>query len=122
MSRDVQDDRDEVEMRGRFGRLGCEKKFLVVVVMLEEEPLRSDTRLPLESSPYMAGNIFNTIKYQMAAGQSEFCSTQSPAIYLIPPNLWGTRIRILGIPMVISYVLPVLQVSVSKSMTGEPNE
>lgn len=29
----------------------------MVEVVLEEESLRSDTRLPLESSPYMAGKI-----------------------------------------------------------------
>ena len=48
-------------MRERCGRSGCGRVILVVVavavVLLEEEPLRSDTRLPLESSPYIAGNF-----------------------------------------------------------------
>lgn len=51
----MQDDIDDVESRERFGGLGLESVGLIVVV-LEEESLRSDTRLPLESSPYMAGN------------------------------------------------------------------
>ncbi len=59
MSRDVEDEKDEIEMRERLGSLGCGKVVLVVVMVLEEEPLRSDTRLPLESSPYMAGNFFD---------------------------------------------------------------
>ena len=32
---------------------------VMVVVLVVEEPLRSDTRLPLESSPYMAGNFLH---------------------------------------------------------------
>lgn len=57
----MQDDREDIEMRERLESLGWEKVGLVVVVvvlmLLEEEEslLRSDTRLPLESSPYMAG-------------------------------------------------------------------
>ena len=65
MSRDVEedDDRDDKELRARLGRLGCGKLadlvvvVVLVVIVMEEEPLRSDTRLPLESSPYMAGNF-----------------------------------------------------------------
>ena len=53
---------DDIEMREGLGSLGCEKEILVVVVMSEEEPLRSDTRLPLESSPYMAGNFLHCKK------------------------------------------------------------
>ena len=53
----MQDDIDDDERRERSGRLGLEKVVLVVVLLLEEESLRSDTRLPLESSPYMAGNF-----------------------------------------------------------------
>ena len=64
----MQDDRDDTEMRERLGSLGCENVFVVVEVvaallllLVEEEEdeasLRSDTRLPLESSPYMAGNF-----------------------------------------------------------------
>ena len=49
-------------MRERWGRSGCGRVILVevvvVVLLLEEEPLRSDTRLPLESSPYIAGNSY----------------------------------------------------------------
>lgn len=52
----MQDDIDDDERRERSGRLGLEKVVLVVV-WLEEESFRSDTRLPLESSPYMAGNF-----------------------------------------------------------------
>lgn len=75
-SRDVQDDTDDIEMRERLGILGSGKVDLVVV-LLEEEPLRSDTRLPLESSPYMAGKFY-TVDWQLAA--AEFPSTPSPAI------------------------------------------
>ena len=55
-------------MRERCGRSGCGRVILVVevvVVWLEEEPLRSDTRLPLESSPYIAGNFY-TVNWQPA--------------------------------------------------------
>lgn len=38
---------------------------VVAIVLLEEEPLRSDTRLPLESSPYIAGNFY-TVNWQPA--------------------------------------------------------
>lgn len=64
-------DRVDIEMgEGLLGILDCEKEVLVVLVVLvvvvivvmeeeeEEEPLRSDTRLPLESSPNMAGINF----------------------------------------------------------------
>lgn len=56
---------DDDERRERSGRLGLEKVVLVVVVLLEEESLRSDTRLPLESSPYMAGK-FPRVDWQLA--------------------------------------------------------
>ena len=52
----MQDDTDDIEMRERLGSLGCGKVVLMVVVVLEES-FRSDTRLPLESSPYMAGQF-----------------------------------------------------------------
>ena len=51
----MQDDTEDVEMLERVGSLGGGKDVLVVVVDLEIEALRSDTRLPLESSPYMVG-------------------------------------------------------------------
>ena len=64
------DETDDVEMREGLGRVGSEKVVLmVVVVVLEEEPLRSDTRLPQESSPYMAGNFLHV---NLAAGQVDF--------------------------------------------------
>ena len=83
----MQDDIDDEDFRARLGIccLGCGKKDLVVVVIvvMEEEPLRSDTRLPLESSPYMAENFYNG---QLLAGppsvESPF-QPQSPAIYLL---------------------------------------
>ena len=54
----MQDDTDDIETRERDGSIGCGKVVLVlvmvVVVLGEEASLRSDTRLPLESSQYMA--------------------------------------------------------------------
>lgn len=44
-------------MREVLEILGCVKVDLVVVMVVEEGALRSDTRLPLESSPYMAGKF-----------------------------------------------------------------
>ena len=43
---------------------------MLVVIVMEEEPLRSDTRLPLESSPYMAGIFF--YNSQLAARSNVF--------------------------------------------------
>lgn len=60
----MQDDTDDIETRDREGSLGCGKVILflmmvlvLVVVLREEASLRSDTRLPLESSQYMAENF-----------------------------------------------------------------
>ena len=58
----MQDDTDDIETRERQGSLGCGKVILdlvmvLVVVLGEEASLRSDTRLPLESSQYMAENF-----------------------------------------------------------------
>ena len=58
----MQDDTDDIETREREGSLGCGKVMLylvmvLVVVLGEEASLRSDTRLPLESSQYMAENF-----------------------------------------------------------------
>ena len=58
----MQDDTDDIETREREGSLGCGKVILylvmvLVVVLGEEASLRSDTRLPLESSQYMAENF-----------------------------------------------------------------
>ena len=83
MSRDVQEDMDDIEIREGIGNLGWGKEILVVVVMSEEEPLRSDTRLPLESSPYMAGNFLHC---KRAARAVNLCSRPSPAIYT--PNVF----------------------------------
>ncbi len=57
---------DDDDIRERLGSLGRGKMGLVVVVVmvLEEASLRSDTRLPLESSPYMAGN-FRRVDWQL---------------------------------------------------------
>ena len=79
-SRDVPDDTVDIEMRDELGSFGCGKVDLVVVVVLEEKPLRSDTRLPLESSPYMA-ETFPKVNMQLAPWN--FSSTPSPAIYLL---------------------------------------
>ena len=76
----MQDEIDEVDIRERLGSLGRGKMGLMVVmvVVLEEASLRSDTRLPLESSPYMAGK-FRRVDWQL--GPVKFPSPPSPAIY-----------------------------------------
>ena len=58
----MQDDTEDIETREREGSLGCGKVILdlvkvLVVILGEEVSLRSDTRLPLESSQYMAENF-----------------------------------------------------------------
>ena len=58
----MQDDTEDIETREREGSLGCGKVDLdlvkvLVVILGEEVSLRSDTRLPLESSQYMAENL-----------------------------------------------------------------
>ena len=80
---------DDNEIRERLGSLGCGREILVVVVMSEEEPLRSDTRLPLESSPYMAGNFLHckkaarAVKYLLKTVASDIYS-----LYIFqPPEL-----------------------------------
>ena len=94
MSRDVEgeDDKDDKELRTRLGRSDGEKLVdlvlevvLLVVIVMEEEPLRSDTRLPLESSPYMAGIFLQRSNWQLGQMFSSF-STQSPAINNILPQ------------------------------------
>lgn len=83
---EVEVERVNIEMReGLLENFGCERLDLVVVevmiVVMEEEeepePLRSDTRLPLESSPNMAGINFSHGKLAV-----DTLSTQSPAMYL----------------------------------------
>lgn len=85
MSRDVEgdDDKDDKELRARVEGLGCGKVVdlpvvvvvSVLIVVMEEEPLRSDTRLPLESSPYMAGNLYND---QLVARSNAFLFLSFP--------------------------------------------
>ena len=58
----MQDDTDDIETREREGSLGCGKVILDLVMVLVVDlgkgaSLRSDTRLPLESSQYMAENF-----------------------------------------------------------------
>ena len=76
-------------------------------MMVDEESLRSDTRLPLESSPYMAGKILTV---QLAACHFAFDSLNTVAndiIYFL--SLHVSRIRI----------ILVLQVLIeSQSMDG----
>ena len=68
----------------------------VVSVVMEEEPLRSDTRLPLESSPYMAGNLYND---QLAARSNAFLFPFSTVTTYIKHNASQTienRFEFLG--------------------------
>ena len=88
---------DDIEMRERLGSFGCGKVGLVVVMILEEASLRSDTRLPLESSPYMAGN-FSTGDWAAGPSCVNFASTPSPAI-LFPMLSQYFRIGNFGVPV-----------------------
>ena len=123
MSRDVQDDEtDDVEMRECLGRVGCEEVVLmVVVVVLEEEPLRSDTRLPQESSPYMAGNFLHV---DLAAGQVDFlqrnrqrslCSSSSS-------QSWSSIIFFPSVTSTESHAFPVWQVFLTRHKAKETIE
>lgn len=93
---------------------------MLVVVDLEDESLRSDTRLPLESSPYMAGRNLNSFNWQLANFAFFPFQQPSPAILLLlfssmPPSTFSNEFEYFGtfsgrFPIE-SYRLPELQVS-----------
>lgn len=85
-------------MREWYGSLGGEK--VVDLMVVDEESLRSDTRLPLESSPYMAGKILTV---QLAACLFAYSSLNTVAndmIYFLCLHVYRIRIiLVLQVPI-----------------------
>ena len=88
-------------MREWYGSLDGGKvvDLMLVEVDLEDESLRSDTRLPLESSPYMAGRNLNSSTGSLPTFLFLPFNNASPARLLLfppmPPTIFFSNSNIL---------------------------